>query len=112
MPGGAEALPSGELRRAMRAGSTKQVIRAGVETACAATFTLAGRYYGATREAEEFWQVSVPQYVLIHGSPDEEWIPFVSLRGNPLYDPRAYLSHLGERRRLARAIASIARREP
>lgn len=62
----------------------------------------AGRYYRATNEAEEFWQLTAKQYALLHSSA-EKWHQYVSLRANAIFDARAYLSHWGDRRALRAA---------
>jgi len=64
----------------------------------------AGRFYRLDA-AEEFWQVTAGQYAVLHGAERMPWKAFVSLREHPIYDARAYLSGLGERRRLVRVVS-------
>lgn len=64
----------------------------------------AGRYYQASAEAEELWQLTDSQYSELHDSACASWSRYSSLRDHPIYDPRAYSSRLGERRMLARQV--------
>jgi hypothetical protein len=72
----------------------------------------AARFYGAARHAEEFWELSLDQYCLLHAETPARWPRhiFRSLRPRPLNDPLAYLIGQTERRRLA-ALVSDARQE-
>ncbi|MEW5989265.1 MAG: PIG-L family deacetylase [Chloroflexota bacterium] len=61
----------------------------------------AGRFYGLGKQVEEFWQMSLPDYVRLH-PPDRPDQSFRGLRPYPFTDPLAYLVGLAERWRLHR----------
>jgi LmbE family N-acetylglucosaminyl deacetylase len=66
-------------------------------------------FYGITEQAEEFWQLTISQYCLLHHLPPERWRRFRSLRAHPFDDPLAYLQGLRERRQLVGLVQQAAR---
>jgi LmbE family N-acetylglucosaminyl deacetylase len=62
----------------------------------------AAAYYGLKRQAEEFWELTVGQYVALHnGMHGWSGRAFRGVRFYPISDPLAYMWGRSERRRLA-----------
>jgi LmbE family N-acetylglucosaminyl deacetylase len=59
-------------------------------------------WHGIASQAEEFLELSVPQYIALHRAPPAAWpAVFRGMRNFPMSDPLAYLAGTHERRRIS-----------
>jgi N-acetylglucosamine malate deacetylase 1 len=59
-------------------------------------------WHGIASQAEEFLELSVPQYIALHRAPPAAWpAVFRGMRNSPMSDPLAYLAGTHERRRIS-----------